>query len=74
MCGECREECKNPLDRRFHAEPIACAQCGPKLVLIAEGGDSEESDDPIEQARKLLAEGKILTIKGIGGFHRACDA
>ncbi len=67
MCPDCRAEYDNPADRRFHAQPIACPACGPRLVL---DGD----DDPILAAAARLRHGRILAIKGIGGFHIACDA
>ncbi len=73
MCAACRAEYEDPGDRRFHAEPIACAQCGPKLRLLDARG-SEVSGDPISLTRDLLQSDKVLAIKGIGGFHLACDA
>src|SRR4030095_8199712 len=75
MCAECRAEYEDPLNRRFHAEPTACANCGPQMFLLKSGGQSERKDtSAVEAARRLLVEGKILSIKGIGGFHLACDA
>ncbi len=80
MCNECRAEYENPLDRRFHAEPIACANCGPKVFLRSseiepqKHRNIEEIKDAIEQAKQLLENGKILAVKGIGGFHLVCDA
>ncbi|HKE60203.1 MAG TPA: carbamoyltransferase HypF [Pyrinomonadaceae bacterium] len=73
MCEECRHEYDEPLNRRFHAEPIACARCGPQLRLLDREG-REVAGDPLSLARDLLQRGKILAIKGIGGFHLACDA
>lgn len=74
MCDECRAEYENPLNRRFHAEPIACHRCGPRLSLV----DSYRRDvldrDLIRRTRDLLLQGEIVAIKGIGGFHLACDA
>lgn len=73
MCAECRTEFENPRDRRFHAQPIACPTCGPKVWLhipnefVADG-------DPIAQCAALLLAGKIVALKGLGGFHLACDA
>jgi len=79
MCDACRAEYENPLDRRFHAEPTACAACGPSLSLTDANRreillDSTSEDETISRARLLLSSGKILAIKGIGGFHLACDA
>jgi hydrogenase maturation protein HypF len=79
MCDACRAEYENPLERRFHAEPTACAACGPSLSLTDANRleilfDSTSVDDTISRARLLLSSGKILAIKGIGGFHLACDA
>jgi hydrogenase maturation protein HypF len=62
LCADCRREYEDPLDRRFHAEPIACPACGPRLTL------------PLEEAVALLREGAILAVKGLGGYHLACDA
>lgn len=75
MCPECEREYKDPLDRRFHAQPVACPVCGPHVWLEEKGvRDRKEKDAAISHARKLLAEGKIVAIKGLGGFHLACDA
>ncbi|HWP44016.1 MAG TPA: carbamoyltransferase HypF, partial [Blastocatellia bacterium] len=77
MCDECRNEYEDPLDRRFHAEPTACPACGPR-VRLADSNGSEiapgPSEDAIRRARSLLLDGKIVAIKGIGGFHLACDS
>ena len=69
MCPACRAEYEDPADRRFHAQPIACPDCGPRLWL-----EPAQGDDPIAGAAALLKEGKIVAIKGLGGFHLACDA
>jgi len=79
MCEACRSEYENPLDRRFHAEPIACSACGPRLFLTDESGDGvvlarPRANEIVERARRLLSDGKIIAVKGIGGFHLACDA
>lgn len=77
MCAACRAEYENPLDRRFHAEPTACPKCGPQLKLTDANGRQVQLDageDATERTRRLLAAGKIVAIKGIGGFHLACDA
>lgn len=73
MCARCAAEYHDPADRRFHAQPIACADCGPRLWLEHEGGRLE-GEDALSQAQRLLLEGAILAVKGIGGFHLACDA
>lgn len=79
MCDECREEYETPSNRRFHAEPTACPACGPRIFLTTARGDAVASDrertnDAINRAQLLLRERKIIAIKGIGGFHLACDA
>jgi hydrogenase maturation protein HypF len=79
MCDACRAEYENPLDRRFHAEPIACWTCGPRLRLTdarARAAEFDEADgtDIIGHVRRLLLSGKIVAIKGVGGYHLACDA
>ncbi len=75
MCSECRTEYENRLDRRFHAEPIACPGCGPNLyVADAEGREINHGQDPIEFTRCLFSDGHVVAVKGIGGFHLACNA
>ncbi|MDQ3133302.1 MAG: Sua5/YciO/YrdC/YwlC family protein, partial [Acidobacteriota bacterium] len=84
MCAWCRAEYENPLDRRFHAEPTACARCGPRLYLTDSSGLEIAGDEidgltagqaAINRARQwLLVDGKIVAIKGIGGFHLAVNA
>lgn len=74
MCGPCRKEYENPLDRRFHAQPIACPVCGPKVWLADCEGRRIECDDAIREAARLLQQGRIVAIKGLGGFHLACLA
>lgn len=74
MCADCRCEYADPADRRFHAQPIACPACGPLLLLVDGEGAALDLADPTEPAARLLAEGKILAVKGIGGYHLACDA
>ncbi len=72
MCQACRKEYQDPSNRRFHAQPIACPDCGPQVWF--ETGDQPVPGDGIEIARQWLREGKILAVKGLGGFHLACDA
>lgn len=72
MCPNCEREYTNPVDRRFHAEPIACPVCGPKVWLEVDG--IRQDRDALKAAAALLSDGKIVAIKGLGGFHLACDA
>ncbi|MFC5031505.1 carbamoyltransferase HypF [Streptomyces sp. DSM 41987] len=75
MCDDCRAEYDDPADRRFHAQPIACHTCGPRLELVRkDDGRPEHGEDALRAARELLADGRILAIKGLGGYHLACDA
>ncbi len=77
MCPACLAEYRDPADRRFHAQPNACPECGPKVWLEGAGGalaDVSAWRDAIEAAARLIAAGEIVAIKGIGGFHLACDA
>ncbi|MBA7505157.1 Carbamoyltransferase HypF [subsurface metagenome] len=74
MCHQCQEEYDNPLDRRFHAQPNACSKCGPKVELVDAQGKPVASPDTIATASQFLKEGKIVAIKGLGGFLLACDA
>ena len=77
MCGACNAEYADPADRRFHAQPIACPQCGPRLALSGIGGDPVDvppGSDAISVTARLIAGGSIVAIKGLGGFHLACDA
>jgi hydrogenase maturation protein HypF len=75
MCPECRREYENPLDRRFHAEPIACPACGPRLQFVTPGGATvRDNAAALTQAVAALRAGKIVAVKGIGGYHLICDA
>ena len=74
MCPKCQKEYADPLDRRFHAQPNACPKCGPDLELLNGNGKPVDCSDAIKAASQLLKEGKILALKGLGGFHLACDA
>lgn len=73
MCRACAREYADPADRRFHAEPIACPDCGP-VLWFEPGGGSAATGDPIAAAAAVLARGGIVSVKGLGGFHLACDA
>ncbi len=76
MCGDCQKEYDDPLDRRFHAQPNACPVCGPSVYLTDPGGRRLDKDpgDGLTQAVAFLKQGKILAVKGLGGFHLAVDA
>lgn len=74
MCPECQQEYDDPVDRRFHAQPNACPNCGPSLQLVDGDGSPVKCGDIIKSASRLLKEGKVLAIRGLGGFHLACDA
>jgi hydrogenase maturation protein HypF len=73
MCAPCRAEYDDPTNRRHHAQPIGCHDCGPRLALDV-GGQRIVAAEAIDTTRSLLAAGRIMAIKGIGGFHVACDA
>jgi len=73
MCDACRAEYEDPGDRRFHAQPNACPACGPRLWLEDKTG-LVDCADPLPEAARRIAQGQIAAIKGIGGFHLACDA
>ena len=71
MCPQCAGEYENPGSRRYDAQPVCCNECGPQVYMVK---TNERGADAIRLARKLLADGKILAVKGIGGFHLCCDA
>ena len=74
MCPSCRTEYDDVEDRRFHAQPNACPECGPALSLVGPDGGHVANDDPVGAAASFLKEGRVVAIKGLGGFHLACDA
>jgi len=76
MCAQCQQEYDDPMDRRFHAQPNACPECGPQVLLTDNKGKRIDSDlkEAIPLAAQFLSQGKIVGVKGLGGFHLACDA
>ncbi len=74
MCQTCQSEYDDPSDRRFHAQPNACGRCGPNLQLVDSAGGVVDVPDVPAKAVELLIDGNVLAIKGLGGFHLACDA
>jgi hydrogenase maturation protein HypF len=74
MCPECEREYHDPLDRRFHAQPNACPVCGPAAVLLDAAGQKLDVPDAVAGAAAMLRDGKVVALKGVGGFHLAVDA
>jgi hydrogenase maturation protein HypF len=82
LCPECQREYQDPLDRRFHAEPVACPACGPHLsfvdgaISVTARADGRAHDDEaaLEAAVRVLLAGRVLAVKGVGGYHLLCDA
>lgn len=74
MCPACQKEYDDPSDRRFHAQPNACPICGPKVRLIDAADRPVNTDDPVAECARLLRQGCVVAVKGLGGFHLAVDA
>ncbi len=74
MCPQCQQEYDEPVDRRFHAQANCCPDCGPKVWLEDQHGQELDCADPLTQAAELIRQGYIVAIKGLGGFHLACNA
>nr|WP_319495450.1 carbamoyltransferase HypF [uncultured Desulfobacter sp.] len=77
MCPDCLKEYEDPLNRRFHAQPNACPVCGPQVFLTDNTGKRVDGNDPVQAiviAARMLGQGKIVAVKGLGGFHLAVDA
>jgi len=74
MCPDCQGEYNNPMDRRFHAQPNACPVCGPAMVLLNNKGRTLDCKNPIAKAAELIMRGKIVAVKGLGGYHLMCNA
>ncbi|MDA8228825.1 MAG: acylphosphatase, partial [Desulfitobacterium hafniense] len=74
MCPDCLQEYEDPANRRFHAQPNACKTCGPQVSLMGPQGNPLRTEDSVTRAAELLKSGSILAIKGLGGYHLACNA
>lgn len=74
LCPACHREYTDPMNRRYHAEPISCPQCGPGIRLLDGEGRPIETSDLFNQLHQALLQGKVVAVKGIGGFHLMCDA
>lgn len=74
LCPACEKEYHDPSNRRFHAQPVACPDCGPRVQFIIDGQIAGKFEGAISLARQFLQDGKIVAIKGLGGYHLACDA
>jgi hydrogenase maturation protein HypF len=74
LCPDCRREYESPLDRRFHAEPIACPVCGPHLQFVSADGSHDGDEAALAATIAALRAGKIVAVKGVGGYHLLCDA
>ncbi|TSE00958.1 carbamoyltransferase HypF [Skermania sp. ID1734] len=74
MCADCAAEYRRPTDRRYHAQPICCHQCGPRIWLETDAGRVDGDDAVLSAAQEALSAGLIVAMKGLGGFHLACDA
>lgn len=74
LCADCRQEYENPLDRRFHAEPIACPACGPHLQFVSRDKTIDGDEAALAAAVAALQSGKIVAVKGVGGYYLMCDA
>jgi hydrogenase maturation protein HypF len=74
MCEPCAAEYHDPADRRYHAQPTCCPACGPRLALLGAAGEPLNLGDPLDEAAALLRDGRIVAVKGLGGYHLAADA
>lgn len=75
MCSDCHKEYEDPSNRRHHAQPICCPECGPDLYLLSHTGELlERNKRALEIAAERLKQGKVVAVKGVGGYHLACDA
>lgn len=73
MCDKCQMEYNDPINRRFHAQPIACRECGPHIWFQTKNSTQSYGEDALHEARQWIRQGKIIAVKGLGGFHLVCD-
>jgi len=74
LCEYCKDEYTDPTNRRFHAQPVACPDCGPEISLVINKSEVGKGENALQHARELIKNGMIIAVKGIGGYHLACDA
>lgn len=74
MCNQCRNEYTTPANHRFHAQTNCCSDCGPTLKLLDSHGNIVESFNCVNQAKQLISDGKVIAVKGLGGYHLCCNA
>ncbi|MFV9616456.1 MAG: carbamoyltransferase HypF, partial [Gammaproteobacteria bacterium] len=74
LCPACLAEYEDPLNRRFHAEPVACPVCGPSLTFLMAEVIINNNEEALKKAVEVIREGKVIAVKGIGGYHLMCDA
>jgi hydrogenase maturation protein HypF len=74
LCADCAREYADPADRRFHAQTICCPACGPRLRLVGPAREPTSGEEALIEARSLLGHGAVVAVKGLGGYHLACDA
>ena len=74
MCKKCQDEYENPKERRYHAQPIGCFDCGPVVSLLDSSGNKLEIENIIDEVVGFITDGKIVAVKGVGGYHLVCDA
>jgi hydrogenase maturation protein HypF len=74
LCQYCADEYTDPTNRRFHAQPVACPECGPQISFVINKEVVSKGENALQQAREYIRNGKIIAVKGIGGYHLACDA
>jgi len=74
LCTDCSDDYSNPLDRRFHAQPLACGDCGPELTFLSDDELLNGNEASLKASVQAISSGKIVAVKGVGGYHLICDA